>query len=515
MRAIRAGIALAVLVLAFVAAGCGSHSGDTTAPDPATPHVLRRGLGAEPGTLDPHLAADNAALAVVADLHEGLTTEASDGSIAPGHAESWIVADDGRVYTFRLRHGLRWSNGDALTAEHFAAGLRHALATATASPNAGLLDAVEHVVAVDAETLRIRLRRPVPYLPAVLALPVASPMHPQAASLAARPGNGPYRLVRRLPGERIELERNPHYWDAANVSIASVTHVTVSDLTTEVSLYRTGELDLTSEVANTQLHELQERLPGELQLVPYLSVYAYAVNLARLPDPRARLALAMAIDRSRITQQVTGAGELPAYGWVPDGIAGYTPARFAWRDMPHSQAVEQARQLWEAARRAHAAPSRLKLCTDASANHHRTAIAIADLWRSALGVETEIVELEWTVYLDTRRHPGECDLVRFGWSADFVDPEAFAMVFESDHPQNTLGYANAAYDEWLARSRAGTDIGRRMAELAGAEALLLQDAPVIPVFFRVSKRLAKPYLQGAIPNPLGHVASRNLRFTQP
>lgn len=515
MRATRSPIALAAIALAVVAAGCGSRTDDTLVPDEAQQPVLRRGLGAEPETLDPHVAADNAALAVAADLHEGLTTEASDGSIVAGHAKSWTIEDDGRTYTFRLRPGLRWSNGDSLTAEHFAAGLRHALATATAAPNAGLLDAVERVEAVDAETLRIRLRRPIPYLPAVLALPVAAPLHPRAAPPQSRPGNGPYRLVRRLPGQHIELERNPHYWNAAGVAIARVTHVTVSDLGTEVNLYRTGELDLTSEVPNAQLGELDERLPGELQVAPYLSVYAYAVNLVRLPDARARLALAMAIDRSRITQQVTGAGERPAYGWVPDGIVGYTPARFAWRDLPRAQAVVEARRLWVAARAAHAAPSRLTLCTDASANHRRTAIALADFWRSALAVETEIVELEWTVYLDTREHPGDCDLIRLGWSADFVDPEAFAMVFESGHPQNTLGYASVAYDGWLARSRAGTDTARRMADLASAEAQLLHDMPVIPVFFRVSKRLAKPYLQGAVANPLGHVASRNLRFTQP
>jgi ABC-type oligopeptide transport system substrate-binding subunit len=515
MRAARARNALAAVALTLVASGCGSRTDDAAVPEQAPQRVLRRGLGAEPDTLDPQLAADNAALTVVADLYEGLTTEASDGSIVPGHAESWQIDDDGRVYTFQLRRGLRWSNGDPLTAGHFAAGLRRALAPAAASPNAGLLEAVEFVEAVDPQTVRIRLSRPVHYLPAVLALPVASPLHPRVPALQSRPGNGPYRLVRRLAGERIELERNPHYWNAASVAIARVTHVTVSDLTTEVNLYRAGELDLTSEVPNAQLSELRQRLPGELQLAPYLSVYAYAVNLARLPDPRARLALAMAIDRSRVTQQVTGADERPAYGWVPDGIAGYTPARFAWRDIPRSQAMGQARRLWEAARRAHAAPSRLTLCTDASANHRRTAIAIADFWRSALAIETEIVELEWTVYLDTRRHPGECDLVRLGWSADFIDPEAFAMVFESGHPQNTLGYSSAGYDAWLARSRAATDAGRRMAALAGAEAQLLQDAPVIPVFFRVSKRLARPYLQGAIANPLGHLASRNLRFTQP
>ena len=165
------------------------------------------------------------------------------------------------------------------------------------------------------------------------------------------------------------------------------------------------------------------------------------MNLARLPDAGARKALAMAVDRERITRQVTGAGERPAFGWVPDGIPGYAPARFEWQDLPYPEAATRARELWQTASAAGKAPTKIKLCTDASANHHRTAVALADLWRTALGVETEIVELEWNVYLDTRHNPGDCDLVRLGWSADFVDPEAFADVFESGNPQNTLGYS--------------------------------------------------------------------------
>jgi ABC-type oligopeptide transport system substrate-binding subunit len=476
---------------------------------------LKRGLGAEPGTLDPQLAADNAALAVVADLHEGLTAEDERGSIVPGGAESWTVERGGLEYTFRLRRGLRWSNGDALTADHFAAGLRHALDPATAAPNGGLLADVAAVEVVAPDVLRLRLRRPVSYLPAVLALPVAAPRHPRAQHLEPSPGSGAYRLVRRLPGERIELERNQYYWNSAGVAVDRVIHVVVADLATEVNLYRTGELDLTSEVPNAQLDSLRTTLPGELRLTPYLSVYSYAVNLARLQNHDARLALAMAIDRERIVRQVTGAGEQPAFGWVPDGIAGYTPARFEWSHLDHTSTVAEARRLWSKARHSGDAPARIRLCTDASANHRRTAVAVADFWRTELGIETEIVELEWNVYLDARAHPGDCDLVRLGWSADFVDPEAFAMVFESTHPQNTLGYASAAYDRLLAASRKETDAARRMAELASAEAQLLADAPVIPLFFRVSKRLVKPHVQGVATNPLGHVGSRHLQLVAP
>ena len=504
---------LVALAASLPVAGCGPATEQASQAGAPTERTLRRGLGADPGTLDPQLAEDNAALAVVADLYEGLTTEGPDGTIVPGAAASWTTDDAGLTYSFALHHDLRWSNGDPLTAGHFAAGLRRALEAGTAAPYAGLLEAVAGVDVIDAQTLRVRLHRPVAYLPALLALPVAAPLHPDAARSTPRVGNGAYRLVRRLPGQVIELERNPNYRAAAGVAIERVDHVVITDLSTELNLYRTGEIDLTSEVPNAQLDSLRNRSPDELRIAPYLSVYAYAVNLQRLPHRDARLALAMAVDRALITRKVTGAGEQPAFGWVPAGIPQYQPARFSWRHLSYASAATEARSLWTGARRTGLAPARIKLCTDASANHRRTAVALADLWHTALGVETEIVELEWQVYLDARSHPGDCDLVRLGWSADFVDPEAFAVLFETGDPQNTLGYSSRAYDELLAASRAATEVATRMELLGRAEARLLEDVPVIPVFFRVSKRLVRPDLRGVSANPLGHVASRYLSFS--
>jgi oligopeptide transport system substrate-binding protein len=439
-----------------------------------------------------------------------LTTEAPDGTIVPGAAESWTVAPDGLTWTFHLRPSLRWSDGKPLTAADFAAGLQSVTDPKSPAPNGALLDAVVGVEATDGSTLVLHLDRPLPYLPALLALPVAAPLYPGPDATNA-PANGPYRLVARR-GDRIELERNPQYRDAPSVPLAKVVYRVVEDLTAELNLYRTDELDLTSEVPNSQLAWIREHLPGELRVAPFLSTYAYAVNLERLPDPTARRALAMAVDRERITGRVTGAGERPAYGWVPDGIPGYAPARFDWSDLPYEAAAREARKLWTTAAERGTAPARIRLCTDASANHRRTAVALADLWRSALGVETEIIEFEWNVYLDRRSNPGDCDLVRLGWSADFVDAEAFADVFETGHPQNTLGYTSGRYDELLKDSRRAPDAAQRSRQLSAAEAQLLEDTPVIPVFFRVSKRLVKPEVEGYQANPLGHVATRDLRL---
>ncbi len=501
---VRSLIRSALLAVILGTPGCSQQS----ASDQQS--TLRRSLGAEPATLDPQLAEDNASLTVIGDLYEGLTRIAADGSIVPGAADSWDRSADGRVYTIHLRPDLRWSNGDRLTAAHFAAGLTRATAEDSVAPNGPLLAALAGIDVLDEQTLRLSLSRPLPYLPAILALPVAMPVHPGTTANEPRPVNGPYLLQERLPGERIDLVRNERFHDAGSVAIPRVVHLPLVDLGAEVALFRTGALELTSEVPNAQLSQLQEMLPGQLRIDPYLSVYAYAVNLERLPSKAMRRALAMALDRQRITSLVTGAGERPAYGWVPDGLPGYRPARFDWAELPPPQRTAAARAAWREATSSTAFVRPLVLCTDASENHRRTAVALADMWHSALGIEVRIVELEWNLYLATRRAPGDCDLLRLGWSADFVDPEAFLALFESGHPQNTLGYVSTDYDRLLTASRAAQDDAQRIALIMAADAQLLEDTPVIPVFFRVAKRLVKPWVDGYRPNPLGQVATRDL-----
>ena len=197
---------------------------------------LVRALGGEPATLDPRLAEDNAALALLQELYEGLTAEAADGRIVPGAAESWSVSPDGRTWTFRLRANLRWSDGTPLSAAQFVAGLDAARAEESQAPYSELLAEITSARATDARTVVLELARAVPYLPAVLALPVAAPLHHAANPAESPVGNGPYRLLLRRPGEKIELERNPEYHAASSVAIDRVTYLTLEDLNTELNL---------------------------------------------------------------------------------------------------------------------------------------------------------------------------------------------------------------------------------------------------------------------------------------
>ena len=459
-----------VALVSLAVAACGPDRGSSpSSVSLAAAASLNRALGGEPATLDPHLAEDNPALALSQELFEGLTTEAADGSIVPGAAETWTVSGDGRTWTFRLRPNLRWSDGTPLTAAQFVAGLDAARVKDSQAPYSALLHDVTTARAPDSRTVVLEVARAVPYLPAVLSLPVAAPQRRAASADASVIGNGPYRLVESPRADRIQLERNPHYHSAGSVATERVTYLTLDDLNTELSLYRTGELDITSEVPNSQIDWLERNLPGELHVAPYLSTYAYALNLRRVQDRDVRAALSLAIDRTQITDRVTGAGELPAQSWVPPGIPGYTPARAAWVGLDSNARTRQAQEHWSAARKRRTAPAQLTLCTDASANHRRTAIALADQWRQTLGVEVAIVEMEWKAFLVTREAPGECDLLRYGWSADFIDPEAFLALFTSGHAQNIAGYSNPAYDALLSKAGIAADAGDRAATLASAD----------------------------------------------
>ncbi len=279
-------------------AGCGPPAGTPDNSDTAhSTAKIVRGLGGEPETLDPALADDNAALALLQDLFEGLTAEAADGSLIPGAAENWTISPDSLRWTFALRPDLHWSNGDPLTASNFVAGLERARDPGSQAPYAGLLEPVLAMHAPDSRTIVIDFSRPMPHLAAVLAMPFAAPLHSPQATIDGTITNGPYRVLGRRPGESIELVRNDRFHAADAVAIERVTYLTLDDLNTELNLYRSGHLDVTSEVPNSQIEWLRKNLPGELRVAPYLSTYAYVPNQRRLTDRDARAALAMAIDR--------------------------------------------------------------------------------------------------------------------------------------------------------------------------------------------------------------------------
>lgn len=500
--------------------------------------VLRKGNGPEIESLDPHKAESVSAGNVLRDLYEGLVAEQPDSSLTPGTAESWVISPDRRTYTFTLRENARWSNGDPVTAADFVAGFRRSANPATGSHYSQMLAPIENAEAViqgklapetlavrarNERTLEITLKAPTPYFLGLLVHASTYPIHrdslaqhgaafTQAGKLV---GNGAYRLAERTMQSKIRLERNAFYWDDANTRIDNVEYVNSEDINSEIKRYRAGELDWTYEVPASQAEWIRSNLADQYHVHTYLGVYYYGINVTQAPfkaNPNLRRALAYAIDRDIIVKKVLGLGEQPADSWVPPGVVGYRPAKAPWTGMTRDQRLARARELYAEAGYSEQHPARVQIRYNTHDNHKKVATAVAAMWKQWLGVETELINEEWKIYLQNRRLKARTQVFRAGWIGDYNDANSFLEILQSTHGLNDSGYANEEYDHLLDRASVERDPDHRAALMRQAEARLLDDMPVIPVYFYVTKRLVSPRVRGWQGNIMDHHPTRFLRL---
>jgi len=508
----RSGAFIVVLVLSLIAACGPSTNGPGSAQGRDDPLVLRRGNGGDPQTLNPVLAEDVQAFNILGDLYEGLVQEAGDGSLIPGVAERWDVSSDGLRYVFYLRPEAIWSDGTRVTADHFVATFHKVLSPESNSAYAFLLENVRNAKAVlngraaidelgvsspDPQTLIIELDAPAPYFPGVLAMPIAYPLYSADESMSARfrdpahfVGNGPYVLDQWRVGESIRLRKNLRYRNADNVAIDIVEFLPIVDPGAELNMYRAGELDITNTVPPAAISGLREAAGDALRIAPSLALYYLAFDLSEPPfdDLRLRQALSMAIDREALVS-VLGRGEQGAYGLVPPGVAGHLGAAYQWRNMPMAERRATARDLYEDAGYGEDQPLRLKLTYDVGDVHETVALAVSSMWRESLGVEVELEKKEWKFFLATRDDRAAWQVMRFAWTGDYNDASTFTDIFRSESPQNLPGYHNPAYDIALDDAATQLDPATRGQEMQLVEALMLNDYPIVPLYFYVSKHL--------------------------
>ncbi|HEX6928900.1 MAG TPA: peptide ABC transporter substrate-binding protein [Gammaproteobacteria bacterium] len=498
--------------------------------------VLRRGNFLEPESLDPHRARGAEAANILRDLYEGLTREGPRGKILPGTAQRWTISEDGRTYTFYIRENARWSNGDPVTAADYAAGLRRSLSPATGSPYAQSLTIINNarrilageappetlgVKAVDARVLEITLDTPAPYLLGLLAhhssYPVHAPSLEKHGEKFTRPGNlvsnGAYRLKDWQVNAHIRLERNPHYWDADEVRIETVYYLPIDDEEAEFNRFRAGEIDVTQTIPVGRYDWLKKEMPDALRIAPYLSTYFYGFNLAKPPfkdAPGLRRALALVVDRELIAEKVLGRGELPAWSMTPPGIDHYESPRPDYADWPIQKRIQEAQRLYRDAGYSREKPLNIELRFNTGDTHRHVAIAVASLWQEHLGVKTELVQEEWRVFLQNRRQREVTQVFRAGWVGDYNDPQTFLQLLQSGSGVNDYGYANPEYDALLRAAAETADPEKRMQLFHDAEALMLAEHPLLPLYVYVSKHLVQPRVGGWEDNLLDHHASRDL-----
>jgi oligopeptide transport system substrate-binding protein len=529
---------LATLAFAAVIAlaGCSRETGTPSgAASVASGNVLLRGNGPEPDSLDPQRARSNESHNVLRDLCEGLTSLAKDASPAPGVASEWNVSDDGKTYTFKLRPEARWSNGDRVVGADFVAALRRLVDPATASQYAQIIDTVVNagdiisgkkppdslgVSAPDDGTVVIQLAAPAPYLPGLLTHPSACPVH--RATLAAHPkeiakpgvmvSNGAFALKEWVPGLHVLAVRNHYYWNDAATHLDAVKYLHISDENAELTRYRAGDLHMTAVVPRGQFDWIRANLAGELHISPQLTTYYYGYSLARPPfrdSPGLRRALSLVIDRQQLCDLVLRLGELPAYGWVPPGVDNYTSQSFDYADRPMPERIAEARKLYAAAGYSAAKPLRFELRFNAGEVHERLAVAIAAIWKEALGVEVRLQGVEFKSLLqDIDRN--EVDMFRSSWVGDYNDAYTFLQYLKSDFGINLPRYKNPAYDRLLTQAAAEADAAKRRGLLQQAEGVMLHDHALMPLYFYVSKHLVKPEVQGWYDNVMNVVYSKDL-----
>jgi len=528
-------------LLALVA--CGARTTDPGSTTPAAAirvgtqlaaeQVLSRTIDSAPPALDPSLCTDVPSQIIMDDLFEGLTVLDVNGRVAPGVASSWDVTPDGLTWTFHLRPNARWSNGDPLTARDFVFGWRREVDPATRAEYAQALSPIRNglaiatgklppdqlgVEAVDAHTLLVHLATPTPYFSQLLTNMYLFPLHEATVKRWGddwtRPehivSNGPFNLVENVIGNRITLERNPHYWDVANVKITRVIYYAVDDRTAQRDRFLAGQVQMIETFPTPDAPWLKRKLGDQLVVAPYFGNFKIGVNVTKPPfkDNRAlRMALNLAFDREMITAHVLNGAGFPAYTLMPP-LEGYTQQVPDWAKLGNEQRYALARKYYREAGYSEQHPLRAEMAFSSGDPVTRmTYEAVAAMWREVLGAEVSMHEEEFKVLLQDRRlHIPQ--LFHDAWIGDFLDPFTFMQLFNTGFELNNGGYSNPAYDALLTEAAAQPDNARRYDLFEQGERMLNDDAAYIPVYYYAVRHLVKPYLKGWAPNIVDRNYSR-------
>jgi oligopeptide transport system substrate-binding protein len=525
-----------LLILAVAAAGCGRR--ETLVESGARNQVLHIGNKDEPSDLDPQINTASSTVTILSALFQGLVTYSSDGrTVLPGMADRWQVSPDGLTYTFHIRDGARWSNGQPLTSRDFLESFMRLLDPQVACedvgwafPIRGARDFVEGrsadpasvgIRAPDAHTLVISLGHPAPYMLMLLTNATFYPVYMPSLDAGGgrrqrggpwtRPGalvgNGPFVLSDWRPNAYVSVTRNPNFWDAARVRLREVRFYPTDDENSEERAFRAGQLHVTARLPKTKVPVYEAEHGRELHVLPLLRTNYLSFNVTRAPfaDSRVRRAFSLAIDRERLVRAALGKLGVPAFSFVRPGTGGYTPAR-GFRFDP-----AEARRLLEAAGFASGAglpPVELTLNGNAG-----TTIAVAEvlqrMWAENLGVHATVRGLEFKVYLSTERER-QFQVLLEGWSYTIDDARDLLEEGVSDDPGNDTGASLRDFDEAFAAADNTSDQARRREAFDRMEAIIAREGFYAPLYYTNQGFLVHPSVRGWRDNPIQLIDWREL-----
>jgi len=535
--------ALAGLLLAALAAcGGGSDSGSDAASE-ADGVVLHRGNGTEPNTLDPHQANGTWENNIIGDMLIGLYTEDANGKPVFGSAVDHQISEDGLTHTLQIREDMTWSDGTPVTAADFVFAWQRILDPVTAAPYASLIYPFKNAAAVNAgevppselgaraiddKTLELDLETPTPFLATLMThyttFPVPKHVVEEAGDDWIKPGtmvtNGAYVVETWRPNSFVKLVKNDNFYDADNVQIDTVFYYPTDDVSSAFRRFRAGELDIN---ACSQCYPIQQvswidqNMPGvkHNEIILSFTYVTFNTNVEPFDDARVRRALGLAIDRDVLTKQVTRAGEVPAYNIVPPGIDNYVdnPPQMAEAGWTQQRRNAEARRLLAEAGFDENNPLTFSVKYRLAGDRKQIMVAMQDMWRQ-IGVEAQLEGAEPKVaYADYRARNFE--VADAGWVADYNDPQNFLFLVQGDTgPINYADYSNPDFDALMEEAALTMDLDARADILAEAEALMLPDMPIAPIYFSVNRNLVGLHIENWNDNVIGIQRTRWLEINE-
>lgn len=512
---------VAIFAAALLLAGCKQQ--ETRVEQGSTRQVLHITNGTEPEDIDPHIVTGVPEHHIITALTEGLVSEHPETlEPVPGVAERWESNDELTVWTFHFRTNAVWTTGDPVTAQDFVDSFERILNPELGSKytymlyvmkgaedyNTGKIKDFAEVgaKALDERTLEVTLNAPTPYFLSLLNhytwFPVHIPTIKKHGPLHGRgnqwtqPGNfvsnGPFRLKEWRLNDKLVVERSPSYWDVDNVKLEEIHFYAIVSSDTQEKYFRAGQMHNAYQIPSHKIATYKEKNPDLLHITPHLASYFYRFNTTRAPTDNklVRKALAMAIDRKSLVENVTQGGQLPATFFTPPNTAGYTTTA------GFEENIEEAKKLLKEAGYASGADvPTVEILYNTDENHRSIAEAIQEMWSKNLGVQSTLVNQEWKVYLDAQRELNY-SVSRAGWTGDYPDPNTFLDMWTSWSQQNQTGWSNKDYDELIRKAGTTGDMAKRIEFFDAAEKILMDELPIMPIYIYTRVYLLDPSVKG-------------------
>ena len=520
-----------VVLILFIVASCSESVNPVDSG--LENQTYHHGNGSEPQGLDPHIVTGVPEHHILISLCEGLTIPNPNPNDMNGYmagtAESWSISDDGTEYIFNINKNAKWSNGEPVTADDFVWSWKRILTASLGSQypdmlyylegayeyHNGLIDDFDQVgvKSIDEHTLQVNLKNPTPFFLGLLSHYSTWPVHKDTVLKFGdiddrngewtRPGNfvcnGPFQLKTWELNNKIVVEKNPHYYDASMVRLNEIHYYPVSNVMTEDRMFRAGQLHLTSTLPSQKCPIYIEENPN-LRIDPYMGTYFYRINTENevLKDIKVRKALAYSIDRQLLVDKVTKCGQIPAYSFTPPGTNGYQPTT----EIPFDPVL--AKSLLEEAGFSNENPfPKLEILFNTNEDHRKLALAVQQMWQINLGIEVELVNQDWKVYLN-REMIGDFQISRAGWIGDYEDPNTFLDLMRPNRGNNKTGWENMEYDALVKKANTINNQAERYELLYKAEEILIENMPVIPLYTYVRAYQLSSDVKGFNPHILDH-----------